>query len=346
MSENQERFASAWPSSPYSAGSSQYPPIPPYEPGPARHGGGGGRRRGRGPLATLSAVALAAALLGGGAAVGAEQLLAGHGSTSVSSPVANGSNASASAGTVSSVAKAVSPSVVEIKASSQGGTSTGSGVVITKDGQILTNNHVVSGSNTVKVTFEDGKSATADVVGTDADHDMALIKVRDASGLTPATLGNSDQVGVGDQVVAIGSPEGLSGTVTSGIVSAKDRKVTVQKESDGQQGQSQGQGGSDGDWPFQFGGGQFNGDMGHSQTTTYEAIQTDASLNPGNSGGPLVNLSGQVVGINSAMFDASGSGSNGSGGGPSDSDGGSVGLGFAIPDNSVKAILGDLRSGQ
>lgn len=328
------------------AGQPAPPPPPPYEPhfpGPGEADGGGTgpgpRRRARRPVALFAAVALGAAVLGGGTAVGLEHFLAGGGGTSAGGS-ANGSNTAAD-GTVSGVAKAVAPSVVDIKANSGQGQATGSGVVISKDGEILTNNHVVSGADTVKLTFSNGKTATADVVGTDPDHDMALVKARGVSGLTPAALGDSSGVGVGDQVVAIGSPEGLSGTVTSGIVSAKDRKVTVQKEpGKGQgQGQDQGQGGEG--WPFEFGGGRYNGDVGN-HNTTYKAIQTDASLNPGNSGGALVNMKGQVVGINSAMYSSSGS-SSGSGG--DSGSGGSVGLGFAIPIDDVKSILSDLRSG-
>ncbi len=136
---------------------------------------------------------------------------------------------------------------------------------------------------------------------------------------------------VGDQVVAIGSPEGLTGTVTSGIVSALNRDVTVSTDEN----QGQGQGG-DGQWPFQFGGRQFNGDTG-SSTTTYKAIQTDASLNPGNSGGALIDSAGNVIGINSAMYSAAASSDS--------SNAGSVGLGFAIPVNTVKSDLAKLRSG-
>ncbi|GAB2779439.1 S1C family serine protease [Streptomyces daliensis] len=305
-------------------------------PDAADPGHGRRKRRMRRPVALLAAVAVGAAVIGGGTAVGVQQLIGGNDRSSATSTV-SGTNASSAAadGTVAGVAKAVSPSVVEIQATSGNGQSTGSGVVISKDGEILTNNHVVSGSQSVKVTFSNGKTATAEVVGTSPDHDMALIKVQGVSDLTPATLGDSSKVGVGDEVVAIGSPEGLSGTVTSGIVSALDREVTVQKE-DGQ-GQGQGQGGQR--WPFEFGGGQYNGEVG-SDTTSYKAIQTDASLNPGNSGGALVNMNGEIIGINSAMYSSSSSS-----GGASASDSGSVGLGFAIPVNDVKKILDDLRDG-
>lgn len=291
--------------------------------------------RARRPVALLAACAIVAAVVGGGSAALVGELTDGSGSAGQSTPVRN--VASKSSG-VSAVAKALKPSIVEIKAATSSGQSTGSGVIITSDGEIVTNNHVVAGSDTVKVNLSDGTTRTAKVVGTDPGKDLALIKVDGGSGLKAAQLGDSGKVQVGDEVVAIGSPEGLTGTVTSGIVSALNRDVTVSKE----QGQGQG-GGQDGpsrgipQWPFEFGGNEYNGDTGSSKTT-YKAIQTDASLNPGNSGGALINMSGQIIGINSAMY-ASGSGS---GGGDS---AGSVGLGFAIPINDVKADLAKLRAG-
>ncbi|MDI3389588.1 trypsin-like peptidase domain-containing protein [Streptomyces sp. B-S-A8] len=304
-----------------------YPPPPPYAPAPPA---GGRRRRAKGPVALLAAVALGAAAVGGGTAYVAQEL---WGKTAAAATTGvNGTNAAAGGkGSVSGVANAVSDSIVEIQAETPSGESTGSGVIITSDGEIVTNNHVVSGAATVQVRTNDGKTHTADVVGTDADKDLALIKVRGASGLEAATLGDSDQVNVGDQVVAIGSPEGLTGTVTSGIISAKDRDVTVSKEG----GQDQGQQGGGGRWPFEFEGRQFNGDTGSSKTT-YKALQTDASLNPGNSGGALIDMNGEIIGINSAMYAPSSGGGSGSG---------SVGLGFAIPIDTVKADLAKLRAG-
>lgn len=296
------------------------PPPPPADP-PRR-------RRAKGPLGVLAAAALVAAVVGGGSAALVGELTDSPGTSSSSSAAGAASGTQVSAGdsgSVAGVAAAVSPSVVEIQSSSAAGQSTGSGVVVTESGEILTNNHVVSGAQQVQVTFSDGSTATADVVGTDPDLDMALIKVQGKSGLKPAVLGDSDSLKVGDEVVAIGSPEGLSGSVTSGIVSALDRDVTVEKEPERQP-----QGGEQ--WPFGFGGGQYNGRLG-SETTTYQAIQTDASLNHGNSGGALVDLSGRIVGINSAMYAP-----------PDDSSAGSVGLGFAIPVNDVKQILDDLRN--
>ncbi|MGW1781748.1 S1C family serine protease [Streptomyces sp. NPDC002143] len=298
------------------------------EPAPAK------KKRARGPLALLAAVAIVAAAIGGGTAYGIQELTGKD--EVVSSSTTTSVVPSSKTGDVASIAAAVSPSVVEVSATLSNGTSTGSGVIITSGGEIVTNNHVVSGADSIKVTTSDGKSYTAKVVGTDSKKDLALIKLENASGLKAATLGDSDGVKVGDTVVAIGSPEGLTGTVTSGIVSALNRDVTVSTDESQSQGQGQ-QGGGDGSWPFQFGGQEFNGDTG-SSTTTYKALQTDASLNPGNSGGALIDASGNIIGINSAMYSAATDSS-------SSSDAGSVGLGFAIPINTVKADLAGLRAG-
>ncbi|WP_405819750.1 trypsin-like peptidase domain-containing protein [Streptomyces sp. NBC_01390] len=303
---------------------------PPADPGAPSHQR---RKRAKGPFALLAAVAIVAAAIGGGTAYGIQELTSSDSAVTSSSTSTNVVPSSAK-GTVSGVAAAVSPSIVEINATSNAGSSTGSGVIITSDGEIITNNHVIAGASAIKVSTSDGKTYTAKVVGTDSKKDLALIKLENASGLKTATLGDSAGVRVGDQVVAIGSPEGLTGTVTSGIVSALNRDVTVAtEESQGQQ-QQQG-GGNGGGWPFQFGGQEFNGDTGTS-TTTYKALQTDASLNPGNSGGALIDMNGNIIGINSAMYSASSS---------SSSDAGSAGLGFAIPINTVKSDLATLRSG-
>ncbi|MFD3311792.1 trypsin-like peptidase domain-containing protein [Streptomyces sp. NPDC058656] len=348
----QQPYASAHPassSSDYSTPSAssvnpEWPPPPAY--GPAQQGAAptalltepvspapAPRKRAKGPLALLAAVAIAAAAVGGGTAYAFQELTGND--TVASSSTSTSVVPTSEKGTVAGVAKAVSPSIVEISATSNAGQSTGSGVVITSGGEIITNNHVISGASEIKVQLSNGKSYTAKVVGTDSKKDLALIKLEDApSGLTVATLGDSAGVKVGDQVVAIGSPEGLTGTVTSGIVSALNRDVTVSTdESQGQQQQQQG--GGSGQWPFEFGGQEFNGDTG-SSTTTYKALQTDASLNPGNSGGALIDMNGNIIGINSAMYSAADATS---------SSAGSVGLGFAIPINTVKADLDTLRAG-
>ncbi|MFD5573310.1 S1C family serine protease [Streptomyces cadmiisoli] len=317
----------------------EWPPPPAYSPSTARFGPGAPtpsltepvaaprpkKRARRGPAALLVTVAVVAAAIGGGTAYGIQELTGNDvvaSSSTDTNVVPTGQR-----GTVAGVAKAVSPSIVEIKAATNAGSSTGSGVIITGDGEIITNNHVVSGASAVKVTTSDGKEYSARVVGTDSSKDLALIKLENASGLKAATLGDSDGVQVGDEVVAIGSPEGLTGTVTSGIVSALERDVTV-STGEGQQQQPGGQ------WPFEFGGREFNGDTG-SSTTTYKALQTDASLNPGNSGGALIDMNGNIIGINSAMYSAAGSAA----------DAGSVGLGFAIPVDTVKSDLASLRAG-
>ncbi|MFE6836285.1 S1C family serine protease [Streptomyces sp. NPDC057705] len=335
-----------------------YPPPPSYPPAaPGWHeahqppvirgetvpvGGGSGPRqpahaaapapRAKRPVALLAAVALAAALVGGGTAAAVQQLMVhqnggagGVNGTNVSQNTGTGT------GTVSGVAEQVSPSVVRIDTRTASGQGTGSGIVVTADGEIVTNNHVVSGAAEIQVTMSDGKKYKATIVGTDPDKDLALIKLQGATGLKPAKLGDSGGVKVGDQVVAIGSPDGLTGTVTSGIVSALNREVKVAKsEQRSPQGRQQ-----DGDgWPFSFGGREFNGDTG-SNTTSYKALQTDASLNPGNSGGALVNMNGEIVGMPSAIYSPSSGGSAA----------GSVGLGFAIPVNTVKADLESLRKG-
>ncbi|MEU1023996.1 trypsin-like peptidase domain-containing protein [Streptomyces sp. NPDC005904] len=323
------------PSAPVHHGGTQgaYPPPPAYAPEATRTIPTLPRnRRAKRPAALLAAVAIAAAAVGGGTAY-AVQTLTDQGATTTSA-TSTAVVPAGKRGTVSGVAQAVAPSIVEISATTAQGKSTGSGVITRSDGEIVTNNHVVSGATSIKVRTNDGKTYDAEVVGTDSKKDLALIQLKNASGLKPATLGDSDGVKVGDEVVAIGSPEGLTGTVTSGIVSALDRDVTVPTG----EGQEQQQG-PRGGWPFEFGGQEFNGDTGSSKTT-YKALQTDASLNPGNSGGALIDMNGNVIGINSAMYSPASSAQAGG-----DAASGSVGLGFAIPVNTVKADLDTLRSG-
>lgn len=225
-------------------------------------------------------------------------------------PVAQ--NVSNSATDVSNVASKVLPSTVQVNVQAGNQQGIGSGVILTADGRVLTNNHVVGGAQQIQVVLNDGRKFTAKVVGTDPASDLAVIQLQGASGLTPATLGDSSSVKIGDEVVAIGSPGGLQGTVTTGIVSALNRPVTV-SEDDGQPQNPYARDGSSG------------GDQ-----TTYQAIQTDASINQGNSGGPLVDKNGNVVGINSAMYSPVST---------SDGRAGSVGIGFAIPINTAKTVI-------
>ncbi|MFK0190109.1 S1C family serine protease [Kitasatospora sp. NPDC090308] len=335
-----------------------YPALPPAapaaEPGAATADAGAGAdqqppaghraRRGllRSRLALVTAVAAIAALVGGvsgGALVGDRSGTTGASSTLVR-PVSANADGSAN---VSAIAAAVSPAVVQITVKTSGGTATGTGVVLTADGQILTNYHVVSGAvsggGQTTVTFQDGSTAPATVTGTDKSLDTAVITASGVSGLTTAVLGDSDSTAVGDSVVAIGNPEGLTGTVTSGIISAKDRQVSVQVD---ESTTSNNGGFGFPDLPGRrgsSGSGSSSGSSGSSaDTATYQALQTDAALNPGNSGGPLINTAGQVIGLNSAMYSGSGSSSS--------SDAGSVGLGFAIPINSVKQVLSQMQAGK
>jgi putative serine protease PepD len=240
-------------------------------------------------------------------------------------PNASSTDNTTSSGAIETVAAKVLPSVVQINVTGQSEAGTGSGIVLTSDGTILTNNHVaaVAGTTgTISVNFADGTTAKAKIVGTDPVTDLAVIKAQGVSGLTPAQIGKSSQLKVGESVVAIGSPFGLGATVTSGIVSALDRAVSVAASQGGSQGGSQ--------TPQQS--------QTTDPTTTYPAIQTDAAINPGNSGGPLVNLQGQVVGINSSIRT--------SGGSSSTEQGGSIGLGFAIPMDEVLPVVNQLRAGQ
>ncbi|URM90833.1 trypsin-like peptidase domain-containing protein [Streptomyces sp. MRC013] len=302
-------------------------PVPP-PPAHAPTGRAGTRRHRRHragrPGGLITAVAVAAAVVGGG--VGAlAQNLAADGTAAVPAGASGATVPRSGADAVAGVAQAVSPSIVEIRAASGSGGSTGSGVVITGDGEVVTNHHVIAGASGIEVRLGDGTVRAADVVGTDPVKDLALIRLRGAEGLKAAVLGDSDTVRVGDQVVAIGSPEGLTTTVTSGIVSALDRDVTVT-----------GDGGDSGRTDRR------NRTSGHGGATgsppaAYKAIQTDAALNPGNSGGALINLKGEVIGINSAMYSPDAA--------TDPAGAGSVGLGFAIPVDTLKSGLDALRGG-
>jgi S1-C subfamily serine protease len=211
-------------------------------------------------------------------------------------------------GSVADIAADITPAVVSIEVRVGQAGATGSGVVIEgKKGYIVTNNHVVSGADGVegaeiRAVFSDGSGSAARIVGRDPASDIAVLKV-EKPGLLTASLGNSDKVVVGDPVVAIGSPLGLAGTVTTGIISALERPVRLSGE-------------------------------GSDTNAVISALQTDAPINPGNSGGALVDGSGAVIGINTAIASLGGTGTAG----------GSIGLGFAIPINTVRDIAEQLIS--
>jgi putative serine protease PepD len=274
--------------------------------------------RKRRPGAFAAAVVAAALLVGAGAGVGGAAVwtsqndadtTSSSAAPSSASPVVDTPAAASGDGSIEQVAQTVLPSVVKIDVAGPQGAGSGSGIILTSDGQILTNNHVVEvagDSGQLEVSFNDGTHAKATVVGTDPLTDTAVIQAEDVSGLTPATIGSSDSLQVGQSVVAIGSPFGLDATVTTGIVSALKRPVNV---------------GSD----------------GSGNSTVYPAIQTDAAINPGNSGGPLVDLNGHLVGINASIQSPQAQ----SGG-----EAGSVGLGFAIPIDAVLPVIEQMEKGE
>ncbi|WP_239393481.1 S1C family serine protease, partial [Frankia sp. CiP3] len=269
----------------------------------------------------LVAAAIAIALVSAGVGGGVGALVAGGNSTPTvvsSSGLLRGTSGAgtspAASGTVSAAAQTILPSVVTIAAASRNQASTGSGVIIRQDGYILTNNHVVSDAaqgGSLQVTTQDGKEFNARIIGTDPTSDLAVVKI-DTTGLRATAFGNSDALAVGELVVAVGSPLGLSGTVTSGIVSAIHRPVRT------------------GDTNVQ------------DSNAVLDAIQTDAPINPGNSGGPLTNSKGELIGINSAIATV---GSGGGGfGGQQEQQSGNIGVGFAIPSNYAQSIAEELIS--
>jgi len=284
------------------------PPPPNDPPAPATIPPGSRPPR-AGRLVAVGAVALAVAL--GSGLAGAELAMNRDGGSTPAATVTSGTVVKAGSTpteTLAKVAAAVQPTVVSITVTAGSGSDEGSGVIMSSDGTILTNNHVISAAaegGEIEVTFADGSTATASIVGRDASTDLAVIKAAGVSGLTPATFGDSDSVDVGEAVLAIGSPLGLEGSVTSGIVSALHR-------------------------PVETGAGSA------STSVLSDAIQTDAAINPGNSGGPLVDASGAVIGINSAIAALS-SGTTGQSG--------SIGVGFAIPIDEASRVAKQLIAG-
>jgi len=260
------------------------------------------------------AVAVVSAAVGGGVALAVQP----HHPTTTTVAAGLGAApgqpaASLPAGSVEQVAAKVVPSVVKLETAMGRQSEEGSGIVLSSDGLILTNNHVVAaganggqpgGASTATVTFNDGRTAPFTVVGTDPSSDIAVVRAQGVSGLTPITIGSSSNLKVGQDVVAVGSPLGLEGTVTSGIVSALNRPVAA------------------------------GGDAG-DQNSVLDAIQTDAAINPGNSGGALVNMNGELVGINSAIASLGDTSSP-------QAQSGNIGLGFAIPADQAKRIADEL----
>ncbi|MFF5407114.1 trypsin-like peptidase domain-containing protein [Streptomyces misionensis] len=311
-------------SAPTTSPAGAWPPPPSGVPGYGDGAAGGGawgasyqqpapKPRGRGGLV---AAVLVAALVAGGLGGGLGYTLArdndNGGSTTVSASDNGAAQIKRAPGTIANVAAKALPSTVTIEAEGTNGDGgTGTGFVFDKQGHIITNNHVVADAldgGKLTATFPDGRKYDAEVVGHAQGYDVAVVKLKNPpSDLKPLVLGDSDKVAVGDETIAIGAPFGLSNTVTTGIISAKNRPVA---SSDG---------------------------SSTSKASYMSALQTDASINPGNSGGPLLDASGAVIGINSAIQSTGSSGGFGSGG-----QSGSIGLGFAIPINQAKYVAQQL----
>jgi putative serine protease PepD len=271
--------------------------------------GAGPRRSGRWRIGVAGLVA--GAVIGGGAGAAVVALTDDSGSRTVTSGASTQNvvikDPTHTTSATAAAAKAA-PSVVTIYVTSDTGAGSGSGVVMTPDGYVLTNNHVVTlegtGTGTVQVRTANGKMYDATVVGTDPTADLAVVKLKGASGLTPATFADSSKVQVGDLAVAIGAPLGLSNTVTDGIISATGRAVATGST--------------------------------RNDETVIDAIQTDAAINPGNSGGALVDAAGQVIGINTAIASVA---TNTFG---QQSQSGNIGVGFAIPSNTAQRIAQEI----
>lgn len=260
-----------------------------------------GQSGSRGPSLRAFVALAAASLLGGGAALGGAAALGAFdegGDAQSAAAVESQATAAVARGEglgAGEIYRRVGSGVVQVTTSGAGGSGLGSGFVVDRDGHIVTNYHVIEGATAIQVSFSNKDTLAAELVGSDASTDLAVLKVETgAAALTPLELANSDTVRVGDPVVAIGNPFGLERTVTAGIVSALQRAVTAP-----------------------------NG------YTIDEVIQTDASINQGNSGGPLIDATGKVIGVNSQIETAGGSSGN-------------VGIGFAVPANTVKTVLGQL----
>ncbi|MFJ8788829.1 trypsin-like peptidase domain-containing protein [Streptomyces sp. NPDC102462] len=286
----------------------------PWAPAPLQQNGAAvptvGQRRRRVRKALVGGALVLALVSGGVGGIVGVYLERNGGVSDVHLPQAGKEPTGRPADSVAGIAARALPSVVTLHVAGSSEQGTGTGFVLDTRGHILTNNHVVEPagpSGDITVTFSGGETAKAQVVGRDSGYDLAVVRVKGVHGLKPLPLGNSDNVRVGDPVVAIGAPFDLSNTVTSGIISAKERPITA--------------GGESGDG---------------SDVSYVDALQTDAPINPGNSGGPLLDAQARVVGINSAIRSAD-SGSDTQGG-----QSGSIGLGFAIPVNQARRVAEEL----
>ncbi|MDL5486334.1 S1C family serine protease [Microbacterium wangruii] len=289
---------------------------------------------------SVAALMVAAALVGGTAGLGGAY--AGVNIWNASQPVTATGPASVTVNDpggvnqTTAIAAKVVPSVVTISANSDSSGGTGSGVVLSEDGYVVTNTHVVTldgatSDAALSVTTADGRVYDAEIVGLDPMYDLAVIKLQDASGLTPIEFADSAKLNVGDEAVAVGAPLGLSNTVTTGIVSALNRSISIASSAAPETpGDGTEQAPDDQEGPFYFDFGQ-GAPQQATSTISISVLQTDAAINPGNSGGALVDSEGKLIGINVAIATAG-----------SSSESGSIGVGFAIPSDIVERITDEI----
>lgn len=291
----------------------------------------------------IAGLFLAAALVGGVAGLGGSAI----GANVFNRPVAESAtgpqtvtvNNPGSVNETTAVATRVLPSVVTIEVAGRQESGSGSGVILDKDGHVLTNTHVVTlggaaADPQIRVTTSDGHIYSATIVGTDPIYDLAVIKLDDAKNLTPVEFTDSSKLNVGDTAIAVGAPLGLSNSVTTGIVSALNRSIQVASSAlpEGS-GQQDGDDGNGSGGPFQFDIPGMGTQQQPKQSISIAVIQTDAAINPGNSGGALVDSKGRLIGINVAIATA---------GGSSSSEAGSIGVGFAIPSAIAQRVSDEI----
>lgn len=295
-------------------------------------------------VAAIAVAALVGGVSGAGVSLWAVSLNDSPSTPTAATPATVTVNDPDNATTITAVAAKASASVVTISVSSSSAGGTGSGVVLTADGYILTNTHVVTldgatGDPTVQVQTNDGRLLEATIIGTDPLADLAVIKVKDVDDLVPATFADSSALNVGDTAIAIGAPLGLAGTVTNGIVSSLNRSIQIASSAAPEESEDAGDSQQNEQSPFDFWQFDENGsDSGATPSSTstisLAVIQTDAAINPGNSGGALLDSEGRVIGINVAIATAGGTSSS--------SQSGSIGVGFAIPSNLAKRIADEI----
>ncbi len=319
--------------------------VPVGAPAGTRTDDGAAKKKGAGKVVGLI---VAAAIVGGASGLGGAyagvNLFAPTGSGPAAGPSTVTVNNSDSVNQTTAIAGKVLPSVVTIEAVGTNGAGTGSGVVLTSDGYVVTNTHVVTldgatADAAIRVTTSDGRVYDAEIVGTDPTYDLAVIKLTDAEGLTPVEFADSSELNVGDQTIAVGAPLGLSNTVTTGIVSALNRSIQIASAAAPDAGSGEGEtpdeapAPEEGETPpffFDFGEGDTQSQT-PTESISIAVIQTDAAINPGNSGGALVDEDGKLIGINVAIATAGGA-----------TEAGSIGVGFSIPSNIVQRVTDEI----